>query len=325
MGWSQAPCSQVHDIFNVMRDGSREWRAATHDLDRLPFDFAAHNVVPDGYQITEDAVPHAFLLSSRDARVIKEIRGPMTGIILALPDRAVDLKCANRLLEVSKVPHGPSSTLCRLMFFKQLVSRSTCVFGFEYPVGMPVLDWIRMHGDYFDDELACVLCRELLQGLMKQQITNLRFKGFLFADFVFVDDRGRLVSFLPLGALLSWRGFQAALTCFDQNRLAPELQARLKNGEQTEATADLDLYAVGSLLLEVITGATPSSFWRQENDRHLTIAATDFLQRTLYKDPKWRFTLDDAMRHPWLRGSSKSNKAESLHLDHPALSRCHAK
>ncbi|CAJ1410758.1 unnamed protein product [Effrenium voratum] len=213
--------------------------------------------------------------------------------MLPVPRWAVRGQVASWLAKTAPVPG-----LCQVANFDEF--EDLLLFDFRLP-GESLENLVRSGGP-----LAAGSCQQLaaqlLRGLWATRDTPLRLRGLLAPCHVFHGPQG--FGMLPLGAMLQWRGLQAAFEKMSGG--PPEIVTAMSDGDEGKAlvfdqslASSADVYSVAAVVWfaffgQMMDGAT------QDELLSLPPLAADFLQKALYRDPMWRLSLAQAICHAWI-------------------------
>eukprot|EP00927_Polykrikos_kofoidii_P041955 TRINITY_DN35837_c0_g1_i1.p1 TRINITY_DN35837_c0_g1~~TRINITY_DN35837_c0_g1_i1.p1 ORF type:complete len:351 (-),score=30.92 TRINITY_DN35837_c0_g1_i1:100-1152(-) len=273
-------------------------------IDRVPFEFSNHDAIPHGWEITAESPPEAFHALGRDACVIKDTTLLTQAVLWVLPSWSIDTVICDWLVNRSSIEDWCGS-VCRLNQHVNFPNQNTSVLYFRYPKGVPVNVWTSINGRLGEASAQC-LCRDLLLLIMQLQDSPIGLCRALLPSMVFLDESGCLSCILLLGCCMTWRGFKSSVMAVDSARIAPEVSYILNDGgnlsqRKKDSLSCADVFSVATIILEAMTGAPPGDLRQLRVSSDLSKGAIDFFQMTLYKDPEWRLSVDDALLHSWLR------------------------
>eukprot|EP00929_Paragymnodinium_shiwhaense_P016019 TRINITY_DN124136_c0_g1_i1.p1 TRINITY_DN124136_c0_g1~~TRINITY_DN124136_c0_g1_i1.p1 ORF type:complete len:343 (-),score=66.20 TRINITY_DN124136_c0_g1_i1:239-1267(-) len=294
----------ARSIFTHIPVGIDDYEA-TAPIERGYVDFAAHKIVPEGWQLTPTPAPGVFAqLGRHDAVISNPDLGSRRRILFALPSWAVKKRRAEWLATAlgQQAFHVPG--LCPLETVDEVYVLNTVVLGWKHPLGQPLDQWVAAHGRLSEAQ-ASRLCRELLVLFNELFTTPLRFSAFVTPSMVFVNKVGTLSNFVPLSSLLSWAGLQSTCCSLNSHGMSPEVERGITEGDGRVAiekgvAISASTYEVAAVILEALTGVEPTPAWDGRISKPLSDGALDFFHRALYKDANWRLTVADALKHPWL-------------------------
>jgi len=297
-------------------------------IPRKKIDFEGEGLVPEGWRTTDLAAPSGFLLVGGDACVIEMREEPQYGaqtaeaqtagaqtaegaqeertepakadatapsarrVLLALPEWAVDVPRAQWL---TRLPPGAEwQSLTRLWQVSPVPASGLVTFVFDLPPSSAQSLQMRVRKDAFTDAMARRMHGNLLRLLLC--LPTLRFWGLLRQELVYVDDQGSLLSILPLGCLLNFKGARAAI--HKAPVVAPELRTAVDRNDCSLGTSrgrnlGVDTHAVAALVLGAL-GAGGRGV------AGLSSGAQDVLAKMLRDEPESRIGAGAALCHPWL-------------------------
>jgi serine/threonine protein kinase len=182
----------------------------------------------------------------------------------------------------------------------------------EYAKGGDLLDYINSQGAV-PEKRARIIFKQLLQSLQ-----FLHQAGYVHRDVkpenVFLTENHKSIKLGDFGFAARWRPDRTLDACVGTfPYTAPEVL-----DQRQYVGPEVDAWSCGTVLLAMLTARIPFAAPSKKQSlaqlrkgeftlpAHVSPRAADLLSHLLQPDPLLRLTIEDALRHPWVTGSSRA-------------------
>jgi serine/threonine protein kinase len=183
----------------------------------------------------------------------------------------------------------------------------------EYAKGGDLLDYINTQGP-IPEKKARRIFKQLLQSLQ-----FLHRAGYVHRDVkpenIFMSEGLKNIKLGDFGFATRWRPDRPLDACVGTfPYTAPEVL-----DQRPYVGPEVDAFSCGTVLLAMLTARIPFAAPTKKQSlellrkgeftllpEHGSPRAADLLSHLLHPDPLQRYTIDDALRHPWVQGSSRA-------------------
>jgi len=183
----------------------------------------------------------------------------------------------------------------------------------EYAKGGDLLDYINSQGA-MPEKKARRIFKQLLQSLQ-----FLHRAGYVHRDVkpenIFMTEGLKSIKLGDFGFATRWRPDHTLDACVGTfPYTAPEVL-----DQRPYVGPEVDAFSCGTVLLAMLTARIPFAAPSKKQSlallrkgeftllpEHGSARAADLLAHLLHPDPLQRYTIDDALRHPWVQGSSRA-------------------